>query len=112
VFFGAFDPNESLVALEHGGYEYFELALVAGARNAPRILPRKTLRITINDGITIGSRRATIERFFGYPSGAKSVKKCGLVAERFGTLGQGAALSYSFIFRDDRVVALDYWFGS
>jgi hypothetical protein len=111
-YMGAFDPTRSLVALSHAGYEYSELALISDVKDAPAVLHRKALGVATSGGLTLGSKRGDVEMFFGYSSGAKSIRKCGMVAERFGTLGDGAAFNNSFIFRNDRVVALDYWFGS
>ncbi|MDB5072434.1 MAG: hypothetical protein JWM87_3545 [Candidatus Eremiobacteraeota bacterium] len=110
AFFGAYDPAASAVALQHVGYEYDELVLVGDVMKAPARLRRKTLRVALSNGFTLGTPRSAVERFFGYSGRAAAVRRCGMLGERFAMPHPGAVVSFSFIFAKDRVVALGYAF--
>ena len=114
IMLGAYDDQRREAALNDGYYEYAEFVLLGQMKEAPAALHRRALHLHVGDGIGIGTQKADVDEFFGYGPGrpAKMTGRCGMVAEGFQTPQNGASAAYSFVFKDDEVVAIDFGAGS
>ncbi len=123
TMFGLWDDTTHVFAVSHDAYEMSETLVLEADNAPPPFVPHgEAAGVVFTDGLTIGSARKYVETEMGYigPTGPdgiaisgfdpniRTLQSCGLTAQRFvGPLGVD---TFTFVYRNDSVVAFDYRF--
>ncbi len=120
--FAVWDGQSHVFAVSHPAYEMEEdLVLVADSRPPSFVPDGEAGGVVLNDGLGIGSTRKDVENEMGYvgPAGSnglaisgpdpniKTTTACGFLVQRF-QRADPAPITFTFVYRNDMVVAFDY----
>ena len=106
-FYAAYDDRLHLAVVMRLGDEYAEQVVIANATDPPKPIFTGPLLLALNDGITLGSSQPDVENYFApfliRRSALASTKRCGMIAERFGT--KDPDFMFVFVYKRGELVA-------